>query len=477
MKDDGEIFRPAILYVDDEQANLDTFQRAFGSDYRIVACLSGKDALQRLEEEGFALLIADQRMPGLSGIEICERAIQLSPQTLRIILTAYTESDLLLSAIHRGQVQDYIVKPWRKSELKPILDKAFETFRERSGKLRELKKKASEVARLKDEIQEIYHWQGIVGASKSLQDVLQTIQKVAGTDSTVLLTGETGTGKELLARAVHQNSRRVEGPFVPVHCAALAEHLVESELFGHEKGAFTGASHTHIGSFEKAEGGTIFLDEVSEIPVKTQVELLRVLQQREIQRVGGERVIPIDVRVVGATNKDLEKEVREGRFREDLFYRLEVIPIRIPPLRERKEDMPLLADFFLKKFSGPLGLVRSLSAEAMERLQEYDWPGNIRELENILERAVILSQGQEIGPEDLNLPLEELWKTDQVDLEKVETLPAAGISPLRLEIQQQEAQRLAEVLRSAKGNISEAARLMNIPRSTLFHRLKKCRLL
>ena len=476
MAAESENLPPAFLYVDDEPANLDTFKRAFESDYRVVTCSSGKAALERLERESFALLIADQRMPGMSGIEVCERAIQLSPQTLRIILTAYTETDMLLDAVNRGHVHDYIVKPWRKSELKPVLEKSLQTYRERSAKLKELEKKAGETAQLREEIQAIYPWKGIIGSSKNLQAVLATVEKVAVTDSTVLLTGETGTGKELMARAIHESSKRVDGPFVPVHCAALAENLVESELFGHEKGSFTGATQMHTGSFEKAAGGTVFLDEVSEIPLKTQVELLRVLQQKEIQRVGGEKTIRIDVRVVGASNKDLEIEVREGRFREDLYYRLQVIPIRIPPLRERKDDIPLLANFFLEKFTAPLGRKRSLSSDAMEHLQRYDWPGNIRELENIIERAVILSQGQEITADDLNLPLEELWMTDQVDLSKVDAL-SPSISPLRLEIQQQEAKRLADILRQAGGNISEASRLLNIPRSTLVSRLKKCRIL
>ncbi|HCU25540.1 MAG TPA: DNA-binding response regulator [Deltaproteobacteria bacterium] len=476
MDSDKDVLRLSILYVDDEQANLDTFRRAFGSEYAVTVCSSGKEALQLLEAESFALLIADQRMPGLSGIELCERAIAVSPQTLRLILTAYTETDILLNAINRGHVHDYIVKPWRKSELKPILEKSLEIYRERSGKLRRLEQKVQEVDALKEDLQQFYPWKEIIGASSTLQNVLQTVMKVAATDATVLLTGETGTGKELMARAIHQNSKRATGPFVPVHCAALAENLVESELFGHEKGAFTGAIQTHIGSFEKAEGGTVFLDEVSEIPPKIQVELLRVLQEKEIQRVGGGKTIRIDARVVGATNKDLEIEVREGRFREDLFYRLQVIPIRIPPLRARKDDIPLLAAYFLEKFSAPLGYQRSLSPEALTRLSQYDWPGNVRELENILERAVILSQGQEIGPEELNLPLEEMWKTDQIDLSKIEQL-SPGVSPLRVEIRQQEAQHLAEVLRQAGGNISEAARLLNLPRSTVFYRLKKCRLL
>jgi len=283
--------------------------------------------------------------------------------------------------------------------------------------------------------------------------------------------GETGTGKELLARAVHDYGGRKNAPFVPVHCAALVETLLESELFGHEKGAFTGADKTRIGRFETASGGTIFLDEIGEIPETIQVKLLRVLQEKVVQRVGGNRTIPVDVRVVAATHRNLEQMVKDGRFREDLYYRLNVIALKVPSLRERREDIATLAQHFVKKYAAREARDVSLSPKAVEALLAYDWPGNIRELQNVLERAVILSVAEVIEPEDLNLNMEEVLKVDRVDPSK---LPAAG--SLRDEIRAKEMETLKASLTQANGNVAEAARLMGVPRTTLFHRLKKYRL-
>lgn len=461
----------SILYVDDEANNLETFRRAFGSDFAVTTCQSGLEALGTLQQGEFALLVADQRMPGMSGIELCERAIQVSPQTIRIILTAFTETELLLAAIHRGQVQDYLVKPWKKSEIKPILEKAFEIYQERVKKIQELERRCGEVQHLRKEIHSTYNFEGLIGASSGLRGVLETIQKAAASNSNVLLSGESGTGKELMARAIHVLSRRKEGPFLPLHCAAVPETLFESELFGHERGAFTGADRVHLGLFEVASGGTVFLDEVGEIPLSVQSKLLRVLQEREIQRLGGHRTIPIDIRLVAATNKDLAIEVREKRFREDLYYRLDVIEVILPPLRERKEDIPALARHFLEKSNRhTVGKTLILSEPAIDLLKQYDWPGNVRELENIIERAAILAPGSTIEPEDLNLNLDEMLKTDRVDLAG---MAAQASGSYRHEIQQKEMERLAEALGKAGGNIAEAARILEIPRSTLFHRLKK----
>jgi two-component system response regulator AtoC len=465
------IFQPAILYIDDEPLNLESFRRAFGSDYRIKTCLSGEEALKIVEKEDFSLVIADQKMPGMTGIELCQKLYETHPQTVRMILTAYTETQFLLDAIHRGHVHDYIVKPWKKSELKPIFDKVFEDYKQKMIKLEELELRASQVERLQEEIHEIYDRESVLGSG--LSKALETIKKAAPTDSTILLLGETGTGKELLARTIHAMSKRNKGPFVPVHCAALVKSLLESELFGHEKGAFTGAEQTRIGRFEMAKRGTIFLDEVGEIPEEVQVKLLRVLQEREIERVGGGRSIPVDVRLIAATHKNLEQEVREGHFREDLFYRLNVIAVKVPPLRDRKEDIPALALHFLKKYGNKIGVQLTLPEKTLEYLSRYDWPGNVRELENVIERAVILSPGPAIDPEDLNLNLDEMMKIEKVDLEKISVPPEKKV---RSQIQQQEIQSLNEILLQAKGNISEAARSMGIPRTTLFHRLKKYQL-
>ncbi len=465
------IFRPAILYVDDEQANLDTFRRAFGSDYLVKTCLSAREALEILGREDFPLVIADQRMPGMTGIELCEKLVALKPQTIRMILTAYTETEILLDAINRGRVHDYIVKPWRKSELKPVIERAFEDYKSKTAKLKELEERASHAERLKEEIDEIYDFQSLIGSSTGLKEVVETVKKVAATDSTVLLLGETGTGKELVARSLHANSKRKNGPFVPVHCAALSKSVLESELFGHERGAFTGADQTRAGRFEAANGGTLFLDEVGEIPEEIQVKLLRVLQEREIQRVGGNRTIPVDVRLIAATNSDLKRGVQEKRFREDLYFRLNVIPIVVPPLRDRKEDLPALARYFVEKFNRQTGKSIRISEDAVGLLGRYDWPGNVRELQNILERAVILSPGPEIEPADLNLNVEEMLRVDRIDMNR---LPSGSV---RSQIEREEVQRLTDILRKAGGNISEAARTLGVARSTLFHRLKKYRLI
>ncbi len=462
------IFQPAILYVDDEQHNLDSFRRAFAEDYPVKTCISAQEGLKVLEKEDFSMVIADQRMPGMTGIELCEKIYQTKPETIRIILTAYTETQFLLDAIHRGHVHDYIVKPWKKSELKPVLDKAFEDYKQKKIKLEELKSKAIQVERLQKEITEIYDPEGVVGAETGLRPIMETLKKAAPTDATILLLGETGTGKEVLARKIHRLSQRSSGPFVPVHCAALVQTLLESELFGHEKGAFTGADRTHVGSFEMAHGGSLFLDELGEIPEEIQVKLLRVLQEKKVQRVGSTKLIPVDVRLVAATNRNLEKAVQEGKFRADLFFRLNVISVSLPPLRERKEDIPALAEYVLNKLAQRSGNTVTLSNAAIEYLQRYDWPGNVRELENIMERAVILSPGPQIEPEDLNLNFEESLRVENVDLGKI-----SAPGTFRVQLQMKEVEELKEALVKTRGNISEAARLVNLPRTTFYNRLRK----
>lgn len=462
------MFRPAILYIDDEKPNLDVFKRAFGADYLVRPCQSAAEALQVLETEDFPLIIADQRMPGMTGIELCEKLVQLKPQSVRMICTAYTETDLLLDAINRGHVHDYIVKPWKKSELKPVIDRAFEDYKNRFEKTEELKRRSERAGQLEGEISRIFDFEGITATSAGLKPTLSLIQKAANSDSTLLLLGETGTGKELLARFAHDVSLRRSNPFVAVHCAALSKSVLESELFGHEKGAFTGADQTRIGRFEEAQNGTLFLDEVGEIPEEMQVKLLRVLQEREIQRVGGNRSIPIQARVIAATHRDLKKLVKEGRFREDLYFRLNVIMVPIPPLRDRKSDIETLANYFLTKFNRQTGKSLDLSPDALSQLTRYDWPGNARELQNIIERAVILGEGDTIEAADLNLDLKSLHAVEHLLPDRI---PAQ--LPVRDQIRAQESQSLTEALRQSNGNISEAARFLGIARSTLFHRLKK----
>jgi DNA-binding NtrC family response regulator len=463
-------FRPAILYVDDENANTVLFKKAFESDFLVKTCASAQEALDVLKTEHFPLVISDQRMPGMTGIELCHQLIEASPHSIRMILTAYTETQMLLDAINKGHVHDYIVKPWKKSELKSVLDRAFETYKQRVQKIKELESRAKQSETLREDIKNIFDGSSLIGSSTGLKQVLDVIQKAAQTDSTIMIYGETGTGKELIARSVHDNSPRKNESFVAVHCAALAKTVLESELFGHEKGAFTGAEQQRKGRFEAADGGTVFLDEIGEISPDVQVKLLRVLQEKQIQRVGGNKPTDVNIRIVTATNKNLEQMVKEGTFREDLYYRLNVIPVTVPPLRNRIQDVPDLANFFLHKFNKQLGKQLTFSREAMEHMIRYDWPGNVRELQNILERAVILSSGPEIDVEDLKLNF-----SDSLQVEKV-TLTSTAPN-IRHEIQKKEIEKLTQALHEANGNLSEAARLLGIARSTLFDRLKKYKMI
>ncbi len=466
--------KPAILYVDDEPSNLDLFKQAFGSDYEVKTCLAGQEALEIIAKnaEHFAILIVGQKLPGLTGVEVCERAARLHPPMIRMVLTAYTAPKSLLQAINLGYVHDFILKPWQKEKLKPILDKGFEEYKKKLERIHELEIQAVKIDSLQKEIREIYDSEAIIGESSGLAANMETIKKAAPTDSTILILGETGTGKELLARAIHDHSLRKSGPFIPVHCASLTKSLMESELFGHEKGAFTGADQRRIGRFEGAKGGTIFLDEIGELSEEIQVKLLRVLQEREIFRVGGNQSISVDVRLIAATHRNLEEMIRNGKFREDLFYRLNVISLKVPPLRERKEDIPLLANYFLKKYCLQSYKNLIFSKETLEYLGRYDWPGNIRELQNTIERAVILGEGGTIDPEDLNLNIDQMLRVDKVDMSQV-----SSHLTIKSKIQGEEMQQLSEILTKTKGNVTEAARLMGIPRTTLFNRLRKYRLI
>ena len=470
----SQIFRPAILYVDDESANLTVFKKSFESEFIVKTCSSAQEALELIQKEHFPIVVSDQRMPGMSGIELCEKLITTSPHSIRMILTAYTETQMLLDAIHLGHVHDYIVKPWKKSDLKPVLDRAFEQYKQRVVKIKELESRASQAESLKEEIDSVYDSKAVVGFGTGLKGIFDTIQKAAPTDATILIYGETGTGKELIARSIHELSKRKSGPFVAVHCGALTKTILESELFGHEKGAFTGADQQRKGRFESANGGTIFLDEIGEISEEVQIKLLRVIQEKQIQRVGGNETINVDVRIVSATNKNLQELIKQGKFRDDLYFRLNVIPVTVPSLRERMQDVPPLIEFFLDKFNKQLGKKLTISSDAIALLKKYDWPGNIRELQNILERAVILSSDDEIQAGDLKLHIDEVFAVEKVDLQQ---FSVQNSSSVRQEIQKEEISKLTSALKSTNGNIAEAARLLGIARSTLFDKLKKYKLI
>src|SRR5687767_4465808 len=389
-----DVKRYPILLVDDEQDNLDAFRFNFRKTFDILTATSGPEALTILENKDVAVVVTDQRMPKMTGVELLREVRQRQPDSVGIILTAFTDVDVLIEAINLGQVYRYITKPWDAKEVRGVLQYAIERFHLQ----RENKKLAAQLAEytgyLNQQLHGEFDFGNIIGDSAALREVLSKVEQVAPTISTVLLRGETGTGKELVAHAIHINSPREEKPFVRVNCASLAPGVLESELFGHEKGSFTGAMQRRPGRFELADTGTLFLDEVGDLPMEIQIKLLRTLQEREFERVGGSETIKVDVRVVSATNRDLETMIHEGKFREDLYYRLNVFPIHLPPLRDRIEDLPRLVEHFIAKFTRLAGkTLRGISQEAVTMMQTYSWPGNVRELENVVERAIIVARG------------------------------------------------------------------------------------
>jgi Nif-specific regulatory protein len=480
-----DVKRYPILVVDDEQDNLDAFRFNFRKVFDIATASSGSEALDVLADKQVAVVITDQRMPKMTGIELLREVRTRQPDAVGIILTAFTDVDVLIEAINLGQVYRYITKPWDSKEVRGVLQYAIERFHLQ----RENRRLAAQLAEYTGYLNEQLHGQfdfgNIIGDSAALRDVLGRVEQVAPTSSTVLLRGETGTGKELVAHAIHINSAREHKPFVRVNCAALAPGVLESELFGHEKGSFTGAMERRRGRFELADGGTLFLDEVGDLPTEVQIKLLRTLQERELERVGGNETIKVDVRVVSATNRNLEKMIEEGEFREDLYYRLNVFPINLPPLRDRLEDLPLLVGHFIAKFARQMAVrPAGATADALARLREYTWPGNVRELENIVERAMILARGAQLGVAHL-----DFGRRGAVIAAPAST-PAGGIAtaaphaavhaahaddsrPTPEQAAATERAQIMAAVEKARGQISSAARALGINRSTLYYRLRK----
>ena len=382
---------PRILVVDDEASMREMLRIVLRRDgYDVVLANNGREAIDRLQKEPFDLLLSDIRMPDISGVEVLRSAKEINRDLVAFMMTAFASTDTAVEAMRLGAV-DYFIKPFNMDELRLKVRQHLEARRLREENLL-----------LKRALNSRYEFSNILGRSEAMQDVFATIERVAATSSTVLITGESGTGKELVARAVHFNSLRRDRPFVALNCGAVPETLLESELFGHVRGAFTGALANKKGLIESAEGGTIFLDEIGEMAPSMQVKLLRVLQDRRFRRLGGTDEVQADVRVIAATHQDLPKMVAEGRFREDLYYRLHVLTVRLPPLRDRTEDIPLLAEHFLQQFASQMGKpVRTMSAPAMTLLQNHAWRGNVRELQNAMERAVALEQSEAILPESL----------------------------------------------------------------------------
>jgi two-component system response regulator PilR (NtrC family) len=450
-----------ILVVDDERSMRELLAIVLKREgHQVLLAENGRRAIELLEKETVELLISDVKMPDVSGVQVLAAAQRVNPDIIGIMITAYASTDTAVEALRLG-AYDYLSKPFNVDELKLKVRKALER--------RHLQQ---ENVLLKRALQDGHQFSNIIGRSPLMLSVFQLIQTIAPTNSTVLVTGESGTGKELVARAIHFNSGRKDRPFVALNCGALPETLLESELFGHVRGAFTGADANKKGLIEVAEKGTIFLDEIGEMTPMVQVKVLRVLQERKFRRLGGTDEVEADIRIIAATNKDLSKLVSEGKFREDLFYRINVIPVRMPPLRDRLEDIPLLAEHFLAKYAAQIGRsISGISPEAMRRLQAYLWPGNIRELENAVERAVALETGPMI--EAGSLPEHVLSGVPAaVAGNGAEGLPPRGFD-LERHVEEIEREYIAEALRRAGGVKSRAAELLGMSFRSFRYYMKK----
>jgi DNA-binding NtrC family response regulator len=445
--------KPQVLLVDDEAIALTNLTHVLQREgYEVTACRDGEAALAALKRSEFDLVLTDLKMPGIDGMEVLREVRASYPDVPVIMITGYATLDSAVEAMKAG-AHHYIAKPFRLAEAREVVRSALE--------LRRVKRENRE---LRLRVEQLQNPHTLITQDLGMQRLLETARQIATTDSSIVIHGESGTGKELLARYIHQCSRRAQGPFVAFNCGALSEDLAASELFGHEKGAFTGAQARKIGLFEAAQGGTLFLDEVAELPVSVQIKLLRVLQEREVLRVGSVEPVKIDVRVLAASNRDLKEAVEAGQLRNDLYFRLNVVTLSLPPLRERRDDIPLLAYFLLRKFAVTMDRpVKEISAEAMQRLVEYDYPGNVRELSNFVERGVALAQGETLDVEHLPQHLGRLTV-------RVFT-PAMAAAPATLEAQEKE--HILNALALAKGNRSEAARMLGIDRVSLWRKLKK----
>ena len=441
--------KPIVLIVDDEKNSREGLARALQGGYEVLLAENGMKALDVLGAQPVDVLLSDVRMPGMDGLTLLQRAMARTPQPLCIMLTAYGSIELAVEAMRRG-AYDFMTKPIDLDRLDLVLKRA-------------LRSRALEMENrsLREQLESKYGLEHIIGQSPSMQEVFDTIRQVAPSRATVLIQGESGTGKELVAHALHQLSPRNKGPFVAVHCAALSTTLLESELFGHEKGAFTGAAERRRGRFELADGGTLFLDEIGEIDAALQVKILRVLEERRFERVGGQETIDVDVRLVAATNRNLKKLVEEGKFREDLFYRLDVVTVTMPPLRERPGDLPLLVQHFIQSLARENEKkIDGITPDAMQALAAHEWPGNVRELRNAVERMVVLARGDRLTLRDLPPNLRE-------------GAPAAAPRGGALSLEANEKQMIVRALKAHDGNVTKAAADLGISRRTLHRKLNE----
>jgi DNA-binding NtrC family response regulator len=435
-----------LLIVDDELTVRESLQKWFEQDgYNADIAEDAYKALEKIEKESYGIVLLDIKMPGMNGLELQNKIKESAPDTIAIIMTAYAAVDTAITALKQGAF-DYIVKPFNPEDLSRIVRNAIKQL--------ELK---NENTQLKHKIRHLTYIDDIIGESSQIKQVMELVKTVAPSDSTVVIRGESGTGKELIARAIHCHSPRRYFPIVPVNCGALSDNLLESELFGHEKGAFTGAHARRKGKFEMADQGTLFLDEIGNISQKMQMELLRVLESRQFHRLGGNQLIDVNIRLICATNQNLEKTVEEGTFREDLYYRINVFTIILPPLRERRSDIELLAQHFVSKYAATMNKsIHEISNSASDLLFNHDWPGNVRELENAIERAMVVGKPPSIKADDLP------FQICQRDEESFDFSIAAA-----------EKRQISKVLQKTGGNKSQAAKLLQIDRLTLYNKLKK----
>jgi len=447
---------PTILIIEDEAKMRRLLELNLGDDgFKTLSAGDAETGLKLLDSEPVHLVLTDLKLPGMSGLEFLQDAKQQNPALPIVVMTAFGSVETAVEAMKAG-ASDYVLKPFALAEMRMVVHKELDNSR-----LRE------ENRSLREALGQKYSHPNIVAISQKMQEVLATVERVAPTNSTVLLGGESGVGKDLIARAIHEKSRRASGPFIKINSTAIPENLLESELFGYEKGAFTGAATSKPGKFELADKGTLFLDEIGDVPPAIQVKLLRVLQEREFERLGGTRTIKVDVRLIAATNRDLRAALEDGTFREDLYYRLNVVPIDIPPLREHKEDIPSLANLFLQRFakdSGRPEKIIGISSAAQQLLAGHYWPGNVRELQNVIERACALAAGSQLDVGDI-----------QLDLPRNRASGASSdrFLPDGMTLDQWEDEMIREALKRAGGNKSQAARLLGLSRNALRYRLSK----
>lgn len=441
----------SILIVDDEFSVRDSLRRWFNSyGCRVEVAEDANEALKKLQEHTYDIVFIDIKLPGVDGIELNRRISTIDENIIKVIITAFPSVDSAIQALKEG-AYDYITKPIDPAKLDHVIRNAVDKRR-----------LVKETQALKKKVEELTMPDLIIGESESMKRIMELIKEVAQTDVTVMIRGESGTGKELVARAIHANSSRRYFPFITINCGAYPEGLLESEIFGHEKGSFTGALYKRRGKLELADKGTLFFDEIGTISPKMQLDLLRVIETKQFTRLGGEYLIQVDFRIISATNEELEVAVKEGRFREDLYYRLHVFSIYIPPLRERKEDIPPLANYFLKKLAQSMNKrIEGFTEECLKMLTQYDWPGNVRELKNVIERALVVAKGKKIDKHDLSFPFTSTREGSTRENQK------------ELSLEELEKQHIKRVLESTNGNISHAAKILGIERVTLYNKLKK----